>query len=286
MSKVLLDSEHSLSQGSTRAIDLSIGGQQGALKDPANWVSNANYVKPRMIPVLLQAPGAMKYLPDGESRIKMLKALVELHATSITGIDSSLTVEMAETALSNAGEMMESVTKVSRARSVPVFSYPEKFGKPIYIFFRDWIVDLLQDPDTGHPGIIRYEAYQNAEYPELLADMISMAVLFIEANENLTSINDAWLCTNMMPKGIVNTASRVIGEALETVQHEVEFSAVTQVGDSVNELALDYINSLNKSGYAPRALQRHIEKISPDVADDATPVGYRPGVKAVADAIS
>lgn len=283
MSQVLLESTHSLNRGdSANTIDIRVGGQQGLLPDFANWANNANLVKQRLIPVLLQAPGGMQYQPDGASRIAMLKAMIELHPIAISGLNRSLTAEFAETVVSNAGEMMETVTKTTRERSVPALTIPEKEGKPCTHLIEDWIIDLLMDPQTGYPGVIRYAAYEEAGSPPISPDFRSMVVLFIEPNATMSGVNAAYLCVNMMPKGVTDESSSAIGEALEEVNLELEFTALTQTGDAVNKLALNYLKSLDKRGLAPAALQSFVPGIAANVADDAVPLGNAVAVKAVA----
>jgi hypothetical protein len=283
MSNILVAEDHSLSAGRTRALNGAVGGQQGAMSDPRNWMSSATYVKQKLIPVLIEAPGHMTYMDNGADRIKILKALVELMATSITGLTSTLEVEYGEHRVSNAGEFHETMTNVNRARSVPSFVWPEKEGMAVYNFFNDWIVELLADPETMHPGLVNKTAYQEAGYPEFLPDAISMTVLFIEPSRDLKRITNAWLCTNMMPKSSgTNEGSRVIGEANETVEQTIEFTATTQIGKEVIRLAQTYLDELNKTGFQPAALPAAYEEISADVNVDSE--SYKTKVEQVADA--
>lgn len=283
MSSVLVGEEHSITQGRTRALNATQGGQNGALSDPKNWMSSAPYVRQKLIPVLVEAPGHMQYMDDGEDRIRILKALVELMATSITGLTSTLEVTYGEHRVSNAGEFHETMTQVARARSVPAFVWPEKEGKLVFNFFNDWIIELLSDPETGHPGLVNKAAYQGAGYPEFLPDAISMTVLFIEPSRDLNRVTWAWLSTNMQPKSSgTNEGSRVVGEANEVVEQTIEFTATTQVGDNVIALAQSYLDGLNKTGFDPSALPAAYDGISSDVDVDSE--DYKRKVAAVADA--
>ena len=284
MSQVLVEPKHSLSNGYTRAMDLSKGGQQGFVSDPAQWVSNSNYVRQRMIAVLIEAPGFMKYMDDGPSRINMLKSLIETMATNISGLTSKLDVSFAETKVSNAGELHHTMTQVVRGVSVPAFTWPGKEGQAIFNFFNQWVIDLLADPETGHPGLVNKSAYQSAGHPEFLPDAVSMTCLFFEPSKDLSRITNAWLVTNMMPKSSgENEGKRAIGEGNETVEQAIEFTGTTQVGVRVTQMAQSYLDGLAKDGFRPTALASSYTSISSDVA--ASVESFNNKVQDVADAI-
>jgi hypothetical protein len=211
----------------------------------------------------------MQYMDNGEHRLKMLKALVEVMATSITGLNSQLDVEFGEHKINNAGEVHHTPTGVTRAVSEPTFVWPEKEGKAIYNFLNQWITDLIMDPETRHPRLITKAAWQNAQdSKEFLPDKIAMTVLFIEPSKDLRTVTSAWLCTNMMPKTSgEEVGERVLGDANATVEHSIPFTATTQIGEYVNNLAQEYLNNLAKGGYFPTALAAAYDSEGESVKD-------------------
>ena len=271
MSNVLVEKDSSLNNlGTTRSLDLSVGGQQGPLSDPKKWVSSASYVRQRMIAVLVEAPGHMKYMDDGEKRIAILKSLVEVMATNISGLTSKLDVSYADHKVSNAGEVHHTPTQVTRAVSEPVFVWPEKEGKAIFKFNSQLITDLIADPETGHPGLITKDAYIKDDSPEFLPDAISMTVLFFEPSKDMTRVTSVWLCTNMMPKTSgEDEGVRAIGEAGGTVEHSIPYTATTEVGKAVVAMAQKYLDDLNQKGFSPSALPAFYDSVSSDVAAGA-----------------
>jgi hypothetical protein len=265
MSNVLVGADHSVTAGRTRALNIAQGGQQGAMSDPKRWVSSASYTRQKIIAVLVEAPGHMKLMDDGPDRIAMLKSLVEVMATSITGLTSKLDVNFGEHKVNNAGEVHHTPTKVNRAVSVPTFVWPEKEGKVIHNLMSQWITELVADPETGHPALITKDSW-NQNKPEFLPDAISMTVLFIEPSRDLSKVTSAWLCSNMIPKTSgEDEGKRVIGEDNETVEHTIEFTATTQIGTHVDTLAQTYLDALVKTGFQPAALPAAYDKISSDV---------------------
>lgn len=283
MAERLLGAEHSLTNGKSRAIDLTLGGQQGLKRDNTNWVSGTPYTKQKLIATLLRAPGGFRFMPDGADRVRILKALIELHSKSITGLNSSLTVDVGETQVNN-NEMMQTVTKTTRERSNPVHTFTEVYGKAVTTFFKDWIVDLLQDPESGHPGIAGREEYTSAGSPPLLADMVSASVLYYEPNPERSAVQgEAYMCVNMFPLGVTDEAQRVMGEGNELQDVEISFSALTSVGKAVSLLASAQLESLNKAGVAVDALALAETEIAADVA--AAEGGYVSGQEELANAI-
>ena len=265
---VLLNEDSPLNDGGDASLNLSEGfGQQGALRSPEHWVTSARYVKQRLIPVLVEAPPLLQYVPGYTLMLATLKTLIEDRATSITGLNSTRTWSHTETLEGNSGEMRETVNDAKIERSVPVFEWPELHNRSIGRYW-ERSGDLIQmDPDLGHAGVVYLASYQNAEnrLPIIEANQ-SMTVLFIEPNNSMTGVVNAWLCTNMQNKSAgENTGSRVMGEALESPTVSVEFTAITDRSNSVKQMAQDYLDQLNKLGMNPDALATFTDSVSSDV---------------------
>ncbi len=268
MTQVLLPQDHILSSGA-RAIDLTIGGQNGAMSNPANWNSAAYYTRQKLHQVLIQAPRALQFLPDGENLKKQLKAAIETHPRSISGLNKSLTVETNDTIIGNDGQVFAVPVNVNREPSAPNLVWDEMQGKPITGLFRRIIVDLIMDPQTNKPGILKYQSYTDAGRPELLPADYTMVVLFIEPNNSMTGVVDAYLCANMFPLGITDEATKEMGGANEQLEVAVDFAAWTQIGDMVDQMAKAYLDSITVTGYAPSALAPFVADIEPTLRDDA-----------------
>lgn len=284
MSNLLMPAESSLSHGSAKATNLALGGQQGHMTDSVNWMSTEDYLKPQMISVLLAAPEGFEYLPDGKERRRFLKAMVEELAISVTGINTSLTNEPVETVVGNT-EFFEQSARVARERSRPVFSWIEKRGKVIKNIIYTWMTELMSDPDTGKAGIITRQAYRDAGSPELTAPFKTMACLFIEPDETMTRVVDCVIGVNMAPQGIINEMQMVKGQALETVQHDIEFSMHQRVGSAVFATAQQYMDELNMAGFNANDAPAFMDTIHNLVTDEATQTGYSDGAQRIADAI-
>lgn len=285
MSEVLLNAQNPNAKY-TRVIDISKGSQLGAMSDPENWTSAAYYMRPHLIPVLMQAPLGFKYLPDGEGMTRRLKALVETKARSITGLNATLTATYEEIMINKGGEVHQTLSKMDRERSNPNFTWNEYRGMPIHKDFSRWMLDLLENPTLGHPGVIKYQAYQEAGEPELLDHLTSMIVLFIQPNHQLTGVDYAYLCANMKPQNLPLESAFEFGTARTAVEYSIDFTAITLRSDEVDavlDLAMAYMESLNKEGFAPSAVKPYLDGIHPDLLEEATGgIGFRGGIDAIA----
>lgn len=238
-------------------------GQNGYRPDLEGFTNNASYIKKNLLAVLVQAPRGFQHLPNPELWVGTLKALIELHPQSIEGIQSTLEVEYSQTPVGGAGEQQEDVANVTRSRTVPSFTFVEKYGKPINAFLSGWITNLLMDPETKVPNVMT----RAGEKPtDLLPDYGSATVLFIEPDPTQTRVVHAWLSTNVMPKtaGEV-TARRDLTAAGETTTYTIEFTSMTQEGYGVNLFAQRYLDEMNMSAVNPNLKPAFVDQIEADV---------------------
>lgn len=263
---VLIDNSATESS-KTKPLNLAIGAQNGAMRDPHQWTSAAPYVRQKVIAVLIAAPAAFEYMDGGKTAlVAALKSLIEMMPQTIEGLNSSVTWEFAEVATGHAGEMMESPTKGSRARSVPSFTWSEKYGFAVTNFFTKYGTQLLIDPDLGVPGIVASEAYIAAGRPPILPEQQSMTVLFIEPDVSMTYVTKAWLCANMMPKtgGIID-GKRDVTMGGEVLSVTIEFTALTLTGKTVDKMAKNYLDSLSIKDLKPLNLKPYFDAATADV---------------------
>ena len=238
-------------------------GQNGFRTDFEGYVNNSAYVRRNLIAVLVEAPRGFQHLPNPEQWVATLKSLVELHAKTIEGLQSTLTVDFVENAVGGAGEMQEDISNVTRARSTPTFTWTEKYGKPINAFLTGWITNLMMDPITKVPNIMT----RSGDKPtDILPDYTGCTVLFIEPDPTHTRVVHSWLCTNMHPK----TAGEVVGSrdltaGGESIDYSVEFTSLTQEGLGVDLLAQRYMDEMNMSAVNPNLKPAFVDMIEADL---------------------
>jgi len=240
------------------ALDLTHGGQQGWMpkigyigadgKHYEEWISNHAYIKKNVIPVVLRYPRFMDFMPESDKWKATYKALIELHPQSIEGLTSGLTVEVDEHAVGGAGEMQEELTDVKRARSTISMTFKEKAGKTIQKFLDHVIRYGMMDPDTKKPLVTKYltDANMATIGGIYTPDFYTGTVLFIEPDTTHKIVVDAWLSSNMFPKGNGDrTGKRNLTEAGEAPEITVEWTSITMNNEATLVLADKILKTLN-----------------------------------------
>lgn len=258
-------------------LDLQFGGQMGFAPDLTEWVSNQQYIRRNLICLLVEAPRAFSLLPNPDAWVATLRALVELHPLSIEGLNATLSVEFAETPVGGGGQMQEDFTDVKMARSEPVFKFNEKYGMPVNNFFSGWIRYLMMDPETKFANIA---TLGNAP-TDMLADLYTASMIFIEPDSTHTHVIKSWLGTNMMPKNAGDvTGRRDLTQAHEAVTYDIPMTGIFQYGAGVNAFAQRLLDGISLTGANPFLRDAFVQNITADV--QAAKKGYGDGVSTLA----
>jgi len=260
------------SRGATQPmLDLVHGGQMGFAPDLTEWVSNGNYVRRNLFCLLVEAPKFFLAMPDPDKWTATLKALVELHPRTIEGLNAGLTVETAETPVGGAGEVQEEFVDVKKARSQPVFTFDEKYGRPVQSFLSDWIRYGLMDPDSK---VANVGTLASNRPTDMLADNYAATMIFIEPDPTHRKVVKSWLCTNMFPKGTGDiSGKRDITSGAELLSLNIEFTALSQFNLGSNVLAQALLDNINITNANPYLRPAFIDTVAADV--NAAAKGYR-----------
>jgi hypothetical protein len=257
-------------------VDLRFGGQMGFAPDLTQYVSNQSYVQRNLICLLVEAPRGFSMMPNGDKWVATLRSLVELHPLSIDGLQAGLEVTVEDTApVGGGGQMHQDFTDVKMARSNPVFRWTEKYGMPISSFFRAWITYLMMDPDSKVANIATLAGVTRPG--DMLADMYSATMAFIEPDPTHTKVVKSWLCTNMFPQGTGEiTGRRELTAAGEAKTYDINFTAISQFGLGVDKFCQSLLDSINITNANPYTRPAFVQGITADV--QAVTEGYRAGV--------
>lgn len=249
----------------TETVDLRNGGQFGHMADFKAWVSSTPYVQKDIVFRLLEAPRGFGDLDSPDKLRGTLKALLELHAKTIEGYNAGLTMEFAETNFNRSGEMQEYLKDVKRTRSEPVFTFVEKYGRPITRFLEYWVEYLGMDPATGYPNIITTgDRYITAD---MLPDYSTCSGLAFETDPTFSKIDKAWISVNMFPKTMPEvTGKRDQTSAGDMMEISVTFTAISQTGVGVRRFAQRVLDAMNLTGTNPNLRPAVVDQIDPDVA--------------------
>lgn len=255
-------------------VDLKRGGQHGASTHFDSYISSTAYVRRNMVALLLEAPRGFQLMDNPDKWVESLKALVEVQPLSIEGLTAGLRVDTVETNMGGGGEIHEDPSNVTRERSNITFVWRERYGKPISYFLREWITNLIMDPITKAPAVVSRGA---AAPSDLLPDFYGMTCLFFEPDPTHSKIVEAWLTTNMFPKGTGDIIGRRdMAQAGESPELSIEFGGLTQHGYGVRRFAQGLLDRMNLAGMDPNMQKSFIDAVSADVA--ARDSGYADGL--------
>jgi hypothetical protein len=257
-------------------LDLAKGGQFGFAPEPGQFISNANYLKRNLFCLLLEPPAFFNRMPNPEKWIQTLKALVELHPRTIEGLNAGLTVDTADTPVGGGGEVQEEFTNVTRQRSQPVFTFDEKYGRPIQSFLQDWITYGMMDPDTKVANVGTLGANSPTD---MLPDQYTATMIFIEPDPTHRKVVKSWLSTNMFPKltGDIS-GKRDLTAAFELLSLSIEFTAISQFNLGGNILAQNLLDNINIANANPYLRPAFAQGPTADVVADGR-TGYKPGAE-------
>lgn len=251
------------SRGKSNMLDLSYGGQNGFAPNLTEWVSQTHYVRRNIHCILLEAPRGFQYLPEPAFWISALKNMVEVHARTITGLNAGLEVSYSEVAVSGGGELFEDVTDVKRERSNVTFGFTDLYGRPMQTFVQNWILYLLGDPDNKIPMI---NTLTTVRPSDMLADMSSATMLFIEPDPTHSKVAKSWIGTNMRPRLTGEIAGRKdLTAAGDLSEIDIGFTGVYQSGIGVDMFAQAILNSLNMNNANPNLRPAFAQGIASDV---------------------
>ena len=260
------------SGGEKRAgiINPNQGAQNGLLLQPDQWASMTNYVRQPILSFLISPPALLKYLPNPTYQYAALKSMIEVQPQKIDGLKSSVTWDFEGPAVGHSGEKMEAVVKANREVSAPNFEWAEKVNQTFTRYWTDYGQQLLMHPDTQRPGIISSQSYINDGSPIILAPDQGFVALFIEPDNTLTRVVNAWLCANMQPRAAGEIIGRrETGGGGEVITVPIEFTAWTMCNEPVVNLAAQILDSLRLQDFRPVSVKPFENKIDPYVRDTA-----------------
>jgi hypothetical protein len=249
--------------GSSPTLDLQKGGQDGFAPNLTEWVSHQAYVSRNVVCLLIEAPKGFQYLPNPQFWVGALKAMVETHAKSITGFNAGLKADFAENAVSGGGEMHEDLTNITRDRTNLTMNFVDKYGRPIQNFLYEWMTNLGMDPDSKVANIATLAGNKPTD---LLADISTATMLFFEPDPTHSTIQKAWLGTNMFPKGTGDiVAKRDLTAAGDISELAIEFTGIYQSTLGVRAFAQNLLSKINFVNANPYLRPAFVQAVEADV---------------------
>lgn len=243
-----------------RIVSLQNRFQNGYLTDLAFAPSSTDYTRQPLIIKVLRTPTGFDYLSTSDKKLytAAMINLIETLMQSWTGFNSTLSVSVNETQIGRGGEVFQTPTGTSRARSVITSTVVEKDGMPVIRYLEDWVRLFIGDPDVGHPLIA---GLGNKPIPDLLADMYSIDLIAYEPDKTFQFINQAYLITNFFP--INEIGERVSGREIqgerEVPTYNLSWAGTQKVGYAVDKLAQTFMDSASIKGLDPSRQANYID---------------------------
>ena len=291
LSQAILGKDTAYAQGaSRRMLDLRYGGMNGFTHQMNQWVSNAGYVQRNGICLVLELPAGLNDLANADYWKETIRAIMELHSTGFEGIDTTMTVEVADTsAIGTTNEAHQDVTRVSLKRSSITHTVPEKAGRPVAAAFQGWVRNLIADPYSQVPAVATFAGSK----PEMwLPDYYSMTCAYIETDQMHRYVTKGVIATNMFPRDDVgqDTIRMEKNAAGQPVNYQQGFTSIVTTGAGIEaycQRLLDDINIAGANPYTQRAFPEHDTTdggfggglVSADLADRA--FGYKDGAQSL-----
>lgn len=196
-------------------------------------------VMPPVIIVVLAAP---RMYAGNITKIRTLKALLESHATAVSGIDLEYNIDTAESPAGHDGQSHMVPTRNKRSPVSPSFTLPEIGGNLVWRFFNQWGFDMVH-PDTG----VAFSHMSAEEALPFISSSFSMTMAAIQFDPSGAPKNiiDGAFYSNMFPTspGGAMGFERNIGTA-NTRERNVTFSAHLRHNESTRDLMIDIATEL------------------------------------------
>lgn len=278
LDNALLDGKAFGKDTTNAVLDLTHGGQFSWSPNHSEWINNQAYIRRNLVPIVLEAPRFFQLMPNPDVWVSCFKALIEKHCRTIDGYQAGLKVSFDDHPVGGAGEMHQEVTDVKRDRSEPVFTFIEKYGRPIQTFIEYWIRYGMMDPETKYAMV---GTLANNVPSDLLADWFTGTILVFEPNPLHNKIEKAWITTNFAPQNNGEViGKRDLTAASELLTLSIPFTGISQYGLGVNKFAQEILDNIKMANANPFNAPAMLKEISQDVA--AAVKGYKQNVEDLA----
>ena len=220
-----------------RAANVINGGQLGVGYQPDTIDAATPLVFTPTHLVVMHTPTMF----DSNPKIgQAIKALIETHPKSVSGIDFGYSVETESTIFGNDGQEMEIPKSTKRSAVSPSFTFQELTGNVVWNIFKNWVFNLSH-PDTN-------AAFSdNKDALPFMTSTYSMSMLAIQYDPTQVADNiiDGAYYTNMFPKGTGELGlERTPGQS-KIMERSVEFSAIVFHNYYTKLMAIEHAKALN-----------------------------------------
>ncbi len=253
-------------------------GQNGAMLKLGKYALSTNYVSKPVIPVVVEFPRWVEFMPDPDEYRRAIKSWFEV-VSRVDGLNKTLSAEFAETEIGSSGVRQFDVTRVIEQQSDITHTGVDKYGQPYKHLFSIWLRYGMFDPETRVPLI----SIINDNVTDHLADMYCATILYIEPDPLMKDPQNAWLCTNMAPRSNgVDEGSKDLTTAGQTKELAIQMTSMQQTTYGVLQFAKTVLDQMNRGNLNPYVRPAFVNEIDADVK--ATAGGFFEGIDEAATA--
>ena len=230
------------------------------------------------VAIVTHAPTMFDNIPYAK---EILKALIERHTRSITGIDFGYTLDSSPVLLGHDGQELNIPTDSKRTAVNPTFTMPELQGNLVWNFFKMWI-SLIRHPDTNASAlssVLAEGAFDPMVYSSFSMDM---CVIQFDPTFHPDNIISAYFYTAMYPQetGMVGI-QRELGTT-QVMERTIPMTGIVQDNKRTHEAGIQIARALNlhradysvmpavaqaiESTLANAGVQKEIEDIAASIA--------------------
>ena len=262
-------------------LNLAVQGQQGYLTDMQYYPSATDYIRKPLIIKVLQAPAGLMMLTNGQLYVAAYKNFIENWMQSWNGFNRTLSVSTQETQLGNAGEVFQTPSRVSRARSQITSTVVDKDRRPIMRFMEDMVRYLFMDPDTGHPLLTGV----SDQFTDQLADVYGGTIIAFEPDKTFRYVENSWLITNFWLHQEIgeNIGSRQLQQDGELATYNLSWTGWQKVGFAVDKLAQGFMDAVRVSGMDPQYQANFVTGVDSNVS--AVSTGFTEQITTIKNAL-
>lgn len=210
-----------------------------------NYLANALYVSQDVIAKVLTTPKFFEFMPSPDIWRKIWVSLFEEHPKSITGFNSTLTVETDEVEIGGTNEFMQTPKDVKKARTTVTLEIPEKMHKTVSKYIDLCIRFGIKDPIVKRPLAAQYISNISEITGGWTPDYYSGSVIYIEPDVTRLSVVDAWFQTQVYFKTTGDrTGKRNMSAGGDSVTLSIETAGITMSTENILEFAQTLLPSI------------------------------------------
>lgn len=242
--------------------NLTLGGQLGIGPNIPKIDVSTPLVLNATVFVVLELPTMWDAFP---ARKAMMKALIEQHAKSITGVDFGYTLNSQESPVGHDGQNLSVPTNTVRTAINPSITWVDLYGALAWNLIRAWLFDI-QHPDTQ--ASLMSAQLETDSIPAYLMSAFSMSMLGIQYDPTMdpNRIIDAAFYTCMFPTETTEFGfERQIAQS-QIKERTIPFKGIVQHNENTRELGKIVATNLgiHKINYQ---LATTASGVAPDLAD-------------------